>query len=146
MDATRRVVTLGEEDYDAILAVWQAAGLSIRPTGRDSREAFGAQLASGVQQVFGVRVDERLAGVVVATHDGRKGWINRLAVHPDFQRQGIALDLIEAAEQWMRDQGLHVFAALVEWPNEASEGVLAKAGYTTHPDIRYFSKRDSADA
>jgi len=24
--------------------------------------------------------------------------------------------------------------------------VLAKAGYTTHPDIRYFSKRDSADA
>ncbi|NLE50498.1 MAG: GNAT family N-acetyltransferase [Chloroflexi bacterium] len=146
MDAARRVVKLGEDDYDAILALWQAAGLSIRPVGRDSRAAFRAQLATGVQQVLGVRVGEQLAGVVIVTHDARKGWINRLAVHPDFRRQGIALDLIQAAEDALRAEGLHVFAALIEGPNKPSQALFAEAGYLEHPDIRYLSKRDSADA
>jgi len=146
MDATRSVARLDEGDYDAILTLWQASGLSIRPNGRDSRVAFRAQLATGMQQVFGVRVGNELVGVVVATHDGRKGWINRLAVHPDFRRQGIALDLIDAAERALRAEGLHVFAALVEGPNLPSQELLTEAGYTTHPDIHYYSKRDSADA
>lgn len=146
MDATRSVVRLDEDDYDAILALWQASGLSIRPNGRDSRAAFRAQLATGVQQVFGARAGDALVGVVIATHDGRKGWLNRLAVHPDFRRQGIALDLIDAAERALQAEGLHVVAALVEGSNLPSESLLAEAGYTAHPEIRYYSKRDSADA
>lgn len=146
MDTARSVVYLDESDYDAILTLWQDAGLSIRPTGRDSRASFRAQLATGTQQVLGVRAGERLVGVVIVTHDGRKGWLNRLAVHPDYRRQGIALDLIDAAERALREQGLHVFAALVETPNPPSESLLGEAGYTSHPDIRYYSKRDSADA
>jgi hypothetical protein len=44
------VRTLGVKDYDALMALWRRSGLSsLRPQGRDSREAFARQLASGVQ-------------------------------------------------------------------------------------------------
>ena len=36
---------IGREDFDAIQGLWQAAGLSVRPTGRDARPEFLKQLA-----------------------------------------------------------------------------------------------------
>lgn len=136
---------LGVEDYDAILALWQAAGLSIRPVGRDSREAFAKQLAGDTQTVIGLEVDGQLVGVVLATHDGRKGWINRLAVHPDYRRRGYAKQLLSEAERVLKEQhGLQIVAALVEAWNEASLELFQRAGYTTLEEgVYYLSKRDS---
>lgn len=145
MNAALSVVELGQDDYDTVLALWREAGLPIKPAGRDSRAQFTAQLASGHQQVIGARIEERLVGVIVATHDGRKGWLNRLAVHPDFRRQGIALALVDEAERALRARGLGIFAALVEEPNDASLALFTTAGYSAHPEIRYLSKRDEAD-
>lgn len=144
MEVGFQVVHLGAEDYDAIVALWQAAGLPYKPTGRDSRAQFATQMASGLQQAIGVRAGEQLVGVVLVTHDSRKGWINRLAVHPDFRRRGVARLLIAEAERVLRDEGLQIFAALAEGWNEASLAFFAAAGYSAHPDIRYFTKRDDA--
>lgn len=136
------VLTLTEEDYDAVVALWAAAGLPIRPLGRDSRTQFAAQLAAGSQTVLGVKEGDRLVGVILATHDGRKGWLNRLAVYPDQRRQGMALFLIHEAERVLRAQGLQIIAALVEDWNSASMSLMARAGYTDHPDIHYLTKRE----
>ena len=47
-------------------------------------EAFAREIESGTATVIGAEdADGTLIGVVVATHDGRKGWINRLATDPD---------------------------------------------------------------
>jgi N-acetylglutamate synthase len=132
------------DDYDAILALWQKAGLdSIRPQGRDSREAFADQLAHG-QVVLGLEDRSRLLACVVITDDTRKGWINRLAVEPDYRRQGLAARLIAEAEQELRARGIQVFAALIENENVASLSLFQHEGYKTH-DIYYVSKRDSKD-
>lgn len=136
---------LSADDYDAIMDLWQRAGLHIRPQGRDARAAFAGQMASGVQTVIGLEQDGRLIGVVVATHDARKGWINRLAVDPAYRRQGHAARLIEEAERVLHAQGIRLVAALVEDWNEASLRLLQREGYVLHRDIYYLSKRDSQD-
>jgi ribosomal protein S18 acetylase RimI-like enzyme len=143
VNAAGTVVTLTASDYDAIRGLWQLAGLSIRPTGRDSREQFAAQLAGGLQTVIGVRDGQRLIGVVVTTHDGRKGWINRLAVHPDYRRQGLGRRLIREAEQVLRDQGLHIIAALIEHENAASLALFQQAGYADYSGMHYVTKREN---
>ena len=133
------------DDYDAILALWQHAGLdTIRPQGRDSREAFADQLAHG-QVVLGLEDTGRLLACVVITDDTRKGWINRLAVDPDYRRQSLAARLIVEAEQALREKGIHVFAALIEHENVASLTLFQREGYKTH-NIVYVSKRDGEDA
>lgn len=145
VDAVWTIVTLTANDYDAVLQLWKEAGLPIRGAGRDSREQFAAQLASGLQTVIGARDDDRLVGVVVTTHDGRKGWINRLAVHPDYRRQGIGRRLISEAEQVLRDQGTRIIGALIENGNTASLTLFEQAGYVDYPGIHYVSKRESHD-
>jgi ribosomal protein S18 acetylase RimI-like enzyme len=139
---------LGLEDYDELLGLWQRAGLhSLRPQGRDSREALARQLASGVQTILGLEVESQLVGVVVVTHDSRKGWINRLAIAPDHRRQGYGARLIRAAEEVLHEQGIHVIAALIESDNPASLALFQKTGYVEiDTGIHYLSKRASDEA
>jgi len=132
------------DDYDAIIRLWKEAGLeSMRLQGRDSHDAFAAQLAAG-QRVIGLEDAGQLIGAVLVTHDTRKGWINRLAIHPDHRRKGYATELIAAAERELREMGLRIFAVLVEPDNNASRELFAQEGYKAH-DIVYMSKRNSDD-
>jgi ribosomal protein S18 acetylase RimI-like enzyme len=146
---------LGSDDYDAVLDLWRRSGLSsVRPTGRDSREAFSStsrpdaspNTANGFQKTLGLFKGDELVGVIVVTHDGRKGWLNRLAVDPDHRRQGIARRLITAAEELLSRQGIHVIGALIESKNDVSLRLFRRVGYELHNDICYLSKRDRADA
>lgn len=135
---------LGLNDYDAVFELWRRAGLhSLKPRGRDSRQAWRRQLATGVQTILGLEREGTLLGVVIATHDSRKGWINRLAIHPDHRRRGYGARLIAAAEQVLRRQGIAVIAALVESDNAASLALFQEAGYVdAGSDIHYLSKRE----
>jgi N-acetylglutamate synthase len=145
MNGEWTVVRLTADDYDDVRELWEASGLPLKPGGRDSRQAFTRQMAGDTQTVIGLRAGERLIGVVLATHDGRKGWINRLAVHPDFRRRGAARQLIAAAERALREQGMQVIAALIEDWNQSSLALFKQAGYRVYPDIHYLTKRDSQD-
>lgn len=134
------------DDYESMLDVWREAGLStIRPAGRDSREELARQMTATPWGFQGAFEDGQLAGLVLASHDGRKGWINRLAVRPAYRRQGLAEKLLEAAEQTLRDQGIKVLCALIEDYNSPSMILFAKHGYLRHDDILYFSKRGRAE-
>jgi ribosomal protein S18 acetylase RimI-like enzyme len=139
------VRTLTLDDYDAIIGVWRSCGLKIKLNGRESRVKMQAQMQTGVQTILGAVQDGQLAGVVLATHDGRKGWINRLGVARDFQRQGIARTLVQAAEAHLRGQGISVVCVLIEQHNAASLSLFESEGFKLEPVV-YLTKRDSADA
>jgi len=138
---------LSLDDYDELLALWQRAGLhSLKPQGRDSRQTLAQQLTSGVQTILGLEVDGKLVGAVITTHDGRKGWINRLAVDPAYRRHSYGSRLVAAAEEVLRAQGMRVIAALVERDNLPSLALFRQAGYVEgDPGIHYLTKRDSSD-
>jgi ribosomal protein S18 acetylase RimI-like enzyme len=129
------------------MALWEAAGLHVKPNGRDSQDAFAKQIAGGAQTAIGIENEAgELVGVTLATHDGRKGWINRLAVHPDYQGLGVGKALIAAAEKALHEQGIDVIAALIEPENVVSLGLFRKAGYAESPGLHYVSKRSSEES
>jgi len=143
---------LTREDYDAIISLWERAGLPFRPEGRDSREEMKAQIARDPELFIGAFDGEgssdgeergRLVGVIVGTDDGRKGWLNRLAVDPDYQKKGIGRALVEECERCLRQRGRKIICVLVEDWNEKSLRLFRKNDYVLHRDILYLSKRES---
>jgi ribosomal protein S18 acetylase RimI-like enzyme len=140
-----RTLTIG--DYDAMVQLWTRAGLPFKPKGRDSRQMIEKQIEAFPELFIGAFHQGKLAGLVIGSYDVRmKGWINRLAVDPGYQRQGIAQELVGKVEEALERRGAAIFGALIETPNEESLRLFQKMGYSTHPDILYVSKRKSEDA
>lgn len=133
------------EDYDALVALWDKAQLLYKPRGRDRRDNVEREL-QGQNSIFLIaEKDDTLIGSIFGTHDGRKGWINRLAVDPARQRQGIAAILVKEVEDRLYAMGIGIIACLVEDWNSVSLQVFEKLGYTRHQDITYFTKRKFPD-
>lgn len=130
-------------DYEKLVNLWLRAGLPFKPKGRDSRKAIEMQIQANPDFFLGAFDGDRLVGAVIASSDMRKGWINRLAVDPDYKRRGIAKALIAEAEKTLRKLSIQIFCALIEDYNKESRELFKKCGYVEHHDILYFSKRDS---
>lgn len=130
------------KDYEAITAVWSASGMPASTRGRDRRDAFAHQLEL-FHDFYLLAVDgERVVGAVLGTHDSRKGWINRLAVLPAYQRRGIAAALVNHCDRAMRGIGIGIVAALVDPENEESAKLFKELGYREDVPVRYFRKLD----
>ncbi len=134
------------EDYDAVTALWTEAGLPFRPEGRDRRESVAREIEDDRALFLVAEEEGRIVGVVFGTHDGRKGWINRLAVAPDCRRRGLAKALVEEVEARLRRLGIVIVACLIEEENEISLATFAELGYKRWPDIIYHAKRFIPDA
>ena len=142
-DVKIRQLTPG--DYEGIIGLWERVGLPAKPKGRDSRTKLSRQMKQSPDFFLGAEVRGKLVGVIVASSDGRKGYLNRIAVDPDCRGQGIAQRLTLAAEDALRRTGIKIITLLVERDNIPSIQLAHKLGYVEHPDIIYFSKRESEE-
>jgi ribosomal protein S18 acetylase RimI-like enzyme len=134
------------EDYDGLMKLWTSSGLkSLRSKGRDGRGEIEKQMALFPEGFIGAFEGNAIIGAVIASHDGRKGWINRLAVSPERRRRGLARRLARAAEAVLKAQGIKVICALIEDENAVSLDLFRALGYHVHSDIIYVSLRESSE-
>ena len=128
-------------DFEDVVSLWVEAGLEFKPTGRDTPSRV-KNLSQKENAVFLVAEDAgRIVGSVFGTHDGRKGWINRIAVAPDYRRAGLGCQLVQEVEKRLEPMDIVMFAGLVDADNLPSISMFIKCGYTRHDDIIYFTKK-----
>ena len=82
-----------------------------------------------------------LVAVAILTHDGRKGWINRLAVDPEYRRRGYASshDRRRPNVGSATKSASEVYSALIHSHNDPSRALFAELGYET-VDVVYVRK------
>lgn len=84
-----------ESDLDEMLALWRDAPLRISPT--DTPTGLRRHIAhSGRFALALCRADGTIIGTVLGSDDGRRGWINHLAVRRDHQHSGYGARLVQA--------------------------------------------------
>ena len=131
------------DDYDVVTALWQSLDLPIKRNGRDRRDRIDRQIEAGGVFLLVAEQDGEIIGTLMGSHDCRKGWINRLAVAPAFQRApiGVAVRLLELAEQRFQSLGIEIFACLIEGHNQTSMHFFRRLGYSYFEGMAYYSKR-----
>ena len=142
---TVKVKPIVSRELPDVIRVWKDSGLSYRPTGRDNPARLRKQLRENPGYFLAAYANGEMVAVALITDDGRKGWINRLAVLPKYRRKGVALSLIRASEDVLRKKGIHLFCVNIEGDNEESKELFEKAGYVFESDILYFTKRERKD-
>ena len=99
------------DSYDAVFSLWQQCeGIGL--SSADSREGIQAYLERNPGMSFIAILGRKVIGAILAGHDGRRGYIHHLAVHPDNRRQGIARQLVERCLEFFAAVGLqkcHIF-------------------------------------
>ena len=133
------------DELHLLPTLWDAAGLEYRPKGRDSLASLTVEHQRFPDGFIGAFVEADMVGSVLANDDGRRGWINRVAVHPDYRGTGLGEALIREAERVLGDQGRQIIAALIEDHNIHSQNLFKRVGYLVMPEVLYFSKRASRD-
>jgi ribosomal protein S18 acetylase RimI-like enzyme len=136
---------LRDPDYDALTALWREASLPYKAKGRDTREAIARQLQERTAVYLLAEADGIIVGAVLGTHDGRKGWINRLAVLPAYRRRRVGAQLLAEAERRLAALGIKIFACLVEDWNGESKNFFEKSGYKPFREVSYYTKRKNGD-
>ncbi len=129
------------EDYDNVIELWRKAGLEHRPDGRDSREAISKQIDAYGNLLLVAEEGERIVGVVIGSHDHRKGLVNRLAVLPGSRRGGVAKALLDRLEKEFYNIGIFVIAATIYQENSASAALAEHLGFKLFDNVKYYSKR-----
>lgn len=143
MNIEIRPVTI--EDYDKIYALWCSTEQSKRALNPvdDSREGIERYLKRNPSTCFLAYPDDepqKIVGVILTGHDGRRGIIHHMCVHPEHRRLGIAGMLAEKAEEALKKEGISKVFGLVFKDNDPANAFWEQQGYTLRTNLNYRNK------
>jgi ribosomal protein S18 acetylase RimI-like enzyme len=118
---------IDDADLVQVVELWSAAGVS-RPWNNPHTDIAFARQSSQSIVLVGV-MGQRIVATVMVGEDGHRGWVYYLATHPDVQRQGIARQMMSAAEGWLRARGIWKMQLLIRADNRVAKGFYEKLGY-----------------
>ena len=132
---TIRVMTI--EDYDAVYALWASLpGIGLHPA-EDSREGMAYYLRRNPETCFVAEEGGALLGAVLCGNDGRRGYINHLAVAPERQGRGVGRALVNACLAAMRREGITKCAFAVFRSNHPGNAFWDAMGSIRREEVLY---------
>ena len=137
MDIKYRLMTI--EDYEQAYALWILCGNGLNDKD-DSREGIEKYLKRNPTTSFVAVCDEKIVGVLLYGHDGRRGIIQHACVSPDFRRFGIGKKLVELGLDALKDEGITKVLLVAFKKNEGGNAFWESQGFTLREDLNYRNK------
>jgi ribosomal protein S18 acetylase RimI-like enzyme len=133
----------GESDVAAVLELW-AAARSVHARTADTPEALERLLADRPGSLLVAELKGRVIGALIATWDGWRGNLYRLAVREEHRRRGVALRLVQEGERRLVARGARRVSVLAGRDDEMAAGLWTAAGYDRDEKIGRFVKDQGA--
>ena len=142
---TIEIRELTASDYVAVIELWRtASGVVLRDA--DERAPLTAYLARNRGLSF-VAVDgDHLIGAVLCGTDGRRGYLQHLAVAPPHRRRGIGRQLASACVTALANRGIDKCHLMVLTANADAAAFWTNIGWIARPEIRLMSHTASGVA
>ena len=127
-------------DYENVYALWMSCKNMGFNNLDDSREGVERFLARNPKTSFVAMDGDRIVGIILSGHDGRRGYIYHLSVHADYRRQKIGTQLVNACLAALKEEGINKAALLVFNRNEEGNAFWEKQGFIRREDVGYRNK------
>lgn len=130
---------MSPEDLDESLVLWaNTEGVGLNES--DTPEHLRAYLQRNPGLSVVARDGAKLVGAVLCGHDGRRGYLNHLAVVPEYRQRGLGRQLVARCLAALRDLQILKCNLFVYADNETGVRFWNACGYAARTDLRLLQR------
>lgn len=137
-DITIRKMTI--DDYEGVYNLWmKTKGMGLNDID-DSREGIDKLLKRNPNTCFVAIDSQKVIGVILSGHDGRRGYIYHTAVNDDYRGRGIGTMLVDDTMNALKEEGINKVALVAFHRNKIGNEFWESRGFTVREDLVYRNK------
>ena len=114
-------------DIDSVVALWNAAGLTV-PHNDPYEDIHFCRSSPNADILLGFD-NQDLAATVMVGHDGHRGWYYYVGVAPGRQTGGLGREIMSAAEEWLKERGVSKGQLMIRPANTKVKDFYERLGY-----------------
>jgi len=132
-------------DYEEAVALWKITeGVGLSES--DSPEAIALYLERNPGLSLAARdADDRLAGAILAGHDGRRGYLYHLAVAEGHRRRRVGITLVEKCLAALKAMGIPRCNIFIYADNEEGKKFWRRHGWEQRDELRLMQNFTGGD-
>ena len=134
---TYRLMTI--DDYQQAYDLWILCGNGLNNVD-DSKEGIEKYLKRNPTTSFVAVCEQKVVGVILCGHDGRRGIIQHACVSPDHRREGVGGKLVDLALNALKDEGITKVLLVAFKKNAGGNAFWESQGFTLREDLNYRNK------
>ena len=135
-----KIRKMGIEDYEGVLKIWNEGSIIGMRNLDDSYEGILKFLNRNPNTNFVAEIENKIVGVILSGHDGRRGYIYHMGVKGKERRNGIGKQLVEKALDALREEGINKVALVAFKSNDLGNQFWESMGFIQREDLIYRNK------
>jgi putative acetyltransferase len=137
------VSAMTAHDLDAVLALWgQTSGVGLNES--DTPDQLRAYLDRNPGLSLIARDGTWLIAAVLCGHDGRRGYLNHLAVLPEYRSRGLGRQMVEMCLGALAALGILKCNIFLYADNEPGEQFWNRCGWAARCDLKVLQRKTLA--
>lgn len=131
-----RVMTI--EDYSQVFNLWMSIKGFAMKSLDDSFEGVSMFLRRNPLTSVVAVEDGRIVGSILCGHDGRRGCMYHVCVHPDYRRRGIGKEMVVFAMNALKRENISKVSLIAFTKNDIGNAFWNTIGWTKREDLNYY--------
>lgn len=128
-----RIRPYQSSDFAAVIRLWEECGLVV--SYNNPQRDIERKLRVNPEWLLVGLVNDKLVASCMAGYEGHRGWINYLAVLPEYRRRGIARAMMREAERKLQAAGCPKIMLQIRETNLEVMQFYEKLGYAKDPVV-----------
>ena len=134
--AELRVMTI--EDYPDVYKLWMSIKGFAMKSVDDSQEGVAQFLRRNPTTSVVAVEDGKIVGSILCGHDGRRGCLYHVCVHPDYRLRGIGKAMVVFAMEALKLEKISKVSLIAFSVNDIGNAFWNTIGWTRRTDLNYY--------